>query len=84
MPESLEPEFIRIKDRDTKHEYSIVASAYDEKAHERLNKPAVHTDGTALPAKHYIAPESLSSNTRGGSSADASSGQKAAPEKETP
>lgn len=71
------PEFIRVKDRETKHEYSIVASTFDEKAHELLKKDAVHTDGTALPTKPYVDPKSLSSNTSGGSPAAATSGQKA-------
>lgn len=48
------PEFIRVKDLATKHEYSIVASTFDEKAHKLLDKPATHTDGTALPPKHYL------------------------------
>lgn len=83
MPaEALEPEFVRVKDRDTKHEYSVVASAYDENVHELLKKDAVHTDGTALPPKHYVDPKSLSSKTSGSSPASAPSGQKATPEKE--
>lgn len=80
--EALEPDFVRVKDRDTKHEYSVVASAFDEKYHELLDKPATHTDGTALPPKHHIDPKSLSSKTSSASPGAAPSGQKAAPEKE--
>ncbi|RNL66242.1 hypothetical protein EFK50_01040 [Nocardioides marmoriginsengisoli] len=76
------PDYIRVKDRETKHEYSIVASTLSSEVHERLKKDAVHTDGSPLPPKYYRSPESLSSNASGGSPASASSGQKATPEKE--
>lgn len=46
-------EFRRVKDKATQHEYSVVASAVDESVHEVLDKDAVGTDGTPLPAKHY-------------------------------
>lgn len=73
------PDFVRVKDKETKHEYTIVASTYREELHELLEKDAVHVDGTALPAKHHV---SLSSKSRSSDSAAASSGQKATPDKE--
>ena len=51
MPEI---EYLRVKDRDTGHEYSVVASAFNADAHERLEKPAVSCDGTPLPPKHNV------------------------------
>lgn len=48
------PEFIRVKDKTSKHEFSIVASAFDEEAYTRLDKPATKPDGTPLPAKHHL------------------------------
>lgn len=45
--------FIRVTD-DVKprREYTIPASAFDEAAHKKLNKPATAADGTALPPKY--------------------------------
>ncbi len=54
------PEYLRVRDRATKHQYSIVASAFREDAHELLDKPAAHSDGTPLPPKYYEAPAGLS------------------------
>jgi hypothetical protein len=47
------PTWIRVKDRTTKHEYSVVASAVNEDAHTVLDKPGADVDGTPLPPKHY-------------------------------
>lgn len=69
------PEFIRVKQKDTKHELTIVASAFNEDAYTKLKKPATKADGTPLPLKPYVAPRSLSSKK--------STGQKAADEKES-
>jgi hypothetical protein len=67
-------EWIRVKDKTTKHEKSIVAGSSLD-GWEVLDKPAANPDGTPLPDKHYIAPESLSSKSN-------PSGQKADPRKE--
>ena len=56
------PEFIRVKDKDTKHEKSIVAGSPLD-GWDVLDKPAAEPDGTPLPDKHYTAPESLSSKS---------------------
>ena len=57
MP-AIEPpiEFVRVKDKTSRHEVSIVKSAYeaDPEPYDLLDKPAVHTDGTPLPPKHHI------------------------------
>lgn len=55
------PEFVRVKDKVTKHEFTVVASTFDEEHMELLDKPAIYPNGTPLPAKHYIAPQALSS-----------------------
>ena len=54
------PEYVRVKDKDTRHEYSVVASAVDPEFHTVLKKDAANADGTPLPAKHYV---DLSSRT---------------------
>lgn len=48
-------EYVRVKDKATKHELSIVRSAYDAdpEPYELLEKPAAQADGTPLPAKHH-------------------------------
>lgn len=48
------PIFVRVKDKDTKHEYSVVESTVDPAAHEVLDKPGAATDGTALPPKYFV------------------------------
>lgn len=45
--------WVRVKDRATKHEYSVVESAVNEDAHQVLDKPATTRDGRPLPPKHY-------------------------------
>lgn len=60
-------EYRRVKDKATKHEYSVVASAVDESVHEVLDKDAVGIDGLPLPAKHYVP---LSNNTKSGLKAE--------------
>lgn len=67
------PDYIRVRQKDTGHELSIVASAFDREAYTKLKEPATRPDGTPLPPK-YAAPKSLSSKK--------SDGHKAAPEKE--
>lgn len=68
-------EYVRVKDKGTRHELSIVRSAYDAdpEPYELLEKPAAQADGTPLPAKHH---KSLS-NRKSGRTSDET-------EKETP
>lgn len=59
--------WFRVKDKDTKHEYSIGKSAYDVNAHEILldsdgdPRPGRGLDGTVLPAKPFVDLKSLPS-----------------------
>lgn len=66
------PEFVRVRDNDTKHEYTVVASAVDPEAHTVLDEPALDETEAPLPPKHH---ESKQSSNK--------SGQKAATEKES-
>lgn len=66
------PEFIRVKCQSTGHEKSIPTES-PRAGYDVLSKPATNPDGTPLPDKHHVAPESLSSKT--------TSGQKAEPQK---
>ena len=65
-------EYVRVKDKGTRHEFSIVASAYeaDPDPYELLDKPATQGDGSPLPPKHYVDTKSLSKNNQPGQSAD--------------
>lgn len=55
------PEYIRVRQRETGHELSIIASAYTETAYERVDKPATSADGEPLPPKYHKPLSSLSS-----------------------
>ena len=60
------PEYVRVRDHDTKHEYTVVASAVDPEHQTVLKEAAVDEIGVPLPAKHHAsAPESLSSQKPG-------------------
>ena len=53
-------EWVRVKDPDTKHEFTVHSSTYeaDKSAYELLNKKdAVNPDGTPLPAKPHLTPK---------------------------
>lgn len=63
------PEFIRVRCKSTKNEKSIPAESSRE-GWEVLDKPATNPDGTPLPDKHHVAPESLSSPSNRGQKAD--------------
>lgn len=63
------PEFIRVRCQSTKHEKSIPVEASRD-GWDVLEKPATNPDGTPLPDKHYVAPESLSSQSNRGQKAD--------------
>lgn len=67
------PEFIRVKDKSTKHEKSIPAESSLE-GWEVLDKPATSPDGSPLPDKHYVAPGSLSSQSTSGQKAEKKGG----------
>lgn len=67
------PEFIRVRCQSTKHEKSIPVDASRE-GWDVLEKPATNPDGTPLPDKHYVAPESLSSQSKPGPKADNTKG----------
>lgn len=56
-------EFIRVKDKATKHEKSIPVDASREGWEVLDGKPATNPDGTPLPDKHHVAPKSLSSQS---------------------
>lgn len=68
------PEFIRVKDKSTKHEKSIPADSPLEGWEVLEDKPATHPDGTPLPDKHYVAPGSLSSQSTSGQKAEKKGG----------
>lgn len=68
------PEFIRVKDKSTKHEKSIPAESSLEGWEVLKDKPATNPDGTPLPDKHYVAPESLSGQSKNGQKADDTKG----------
>ena len=78
MPDVL-PQYVRVRDKATNHQYSVVASTFDEEHMELLDKAAVQCDGTPLAPKHYIAPRALSSKeTNTGQQAGASDKEKRA------
>lgn len=69
------PKYVRVRDKSTKHEFSVPESTFDEEHMVLLpNKAAAACDGTPLEPKHYVAPESLSnsSNTPRGQLAEPS------------
>lgn len=68
------PEFLRVKDKTSGHEYTIPSAALDEDAQTVIDKPAVDATGP-LPTKHKT-----SVGSAGGSTKPA--GQKAASTKE--
>lgn len=45
------PEFIRVKDKTTGHEYSIREHLFDSAAHEKSDKSAYGHDGDIAPPK---------------------------------
>jgi hypothetical protein len=45
-------EFVRVRDKDTGHEYDVVATAVDPKAHEVLKDYPENLTGLPRPAKH--------------------------------
>ncbi len=47
-------EFYRVRDKATRHEYSVRPSQFNPDAHALLDKPAVTRGGEPLPPKHYV------------------------------
>lgn len=68
------PNFIRVKDNDTGHEYSILEAMYDGNpaAFTKINRPATDSAGTPLPPKHKtsVSAESAKKITQSGQKAD--------------
>lgn len=66
------PKYVRVKDKQTRHEFTVTESAYQvDKDHlEVVKKDATRSDGVPLPPKFH---QNLSRST---------TGQKADPEKE--
>jgi hypothetical protein len=54
-------EWIRVKDKSTKHEYTV--AVVDPDAHDILKKDATSPDGTPLPAKPHTTAGSRAANT---------------------
>lgn len=56
--------YVRVKDRDTKHECTVSREQYETAAdfYDLLDKEATAPDGTPLPPKHH---ESLSTKKTG-------------------
>lgn len=42
----------RVRDKDTKHEYTV--GVVDPDAHEEIDGPAVDASGAPLPPKHHL------------------------------
>lgn len=72
------PTYVRVKQPETGHEISMVASAANAAGLKPLDKPAVKPDGTPLPAKDNQPLSNLSS-TKGRKAT--TKGRKAAPER---
>lgn len=47
-------EFYRVRDKATRHEYSVRPSQFNPDAHTLLDKPAVTRGGDVVPPKHYV------------------------------
>lgn len=60
-PASELPTYVRVKDKATKHEFSVPESTFDAEHMERLDKAATYPNGTPLEPKHHIELKSLSS-----------------------
>jgi hypothetical protein len=67
-----DPEFVRVRDKQTKHEVSIVRSAYDAEKDSwvLLPKPGADTDGTPFPPKHFRDIAELSNTNKSRHKAD--------------
>ncbi len=52
-------EWVRVKDPDTKHEFTVHSTTYEnaKSSYELLKKDAVDASGTPLPAKPHLTPK---------------------------
>ena len=48
-------DYVRVRDKDTGHEYSIMRRSVDRDAHELTQKKAVDDGGSPLPPVHNLA-----------------------------
>ena len=46
------PDYVRVRDKDTGHEYTILAARFNDAAHTRIDKPALGRDGLPAAPKH--------------------------------
>ena len=44
-------EYLRVRDKQTRHEYTIRAEHFNDAAHERIDKPALDHHGEPAPMK---------------------------------
>ncbi|WP_294567611.1 hypothetical protein [uncultured Arthrobacter sp.] len=56
------PEYVRVKDKQTGHEFSMPAGTFDEDAVTVLKKDAVDAGGEPLPTKHKTTADQAASN----------------------
>ena len=54
-------DYVRVKDKETGHEFSVPAARFDEAAMNKLDRPAVDAGGELIPVKFRT--------TKGGQSA---------------
>lgn len=45
---------IRVRDNETKHEYTIPASRFNKDAHTKIDRPALDAHGDVAPAKPHM------------------------------
>lgn len=76
------PEFVRVRDKSTRHEYTIRRDQLNPKGHEELNKPAATRGGVPLPPKHYVKPKPATPKSPASDPEPEVDGQKAGSEKE--
>lgn len=61
------PEFIRVKDKNTKHEYDIAPRSFREARHERLDRKTYPDlsgpNARPRPVKHYTPPAQAKSSS---------------------
>lgn len=47
-------DYTRVSDKETGHEYTVPAHLFNERAHKRLDNPAVDVRGQVIPAKYKV------------------------------
>lgn len=48
------PDYVRVKDKTTGHEYTVRAAHFNPDAHERLDKPALDVRGEPMAPKYRV------------------------------